>query len=84
MNNVWLEKKLTEWGCMQALIDFDGWKKWKDLSMKEVADPAKDKKRQAVGKRDKQRSGGTSIPSTPTTTGLSNEGYGELKAITPG
>ena len=19
-----------EWGCMQALIDFDGWRKWKD------------------------------------------------------
>jgi osomolarity two-component system, response regulator SSK1 len=18
-----------EWGCMQALIDFDGWRKWK-------------------------------------------------------
>lgn len=21
-----------EWGCMQALIDFDGWRKWKELS----------------------------------------------------
>jgi osomolarity two-component system response regulator SSK1 len=21
-----------EWGCMQALIDFDGWRKWKDFS----------------------------------------------------
>lgn len=21
-----------EWGCMQALIDFDGWRKWKDIS----------------------------------------------------
>ena len=20
-----------EWGCMQALIDFDGWRKWKDF-----------------------------------------------------
>ncbi|CAG8633520.1 1815_t:CDS:2 [Acaulospora colombiana] len=25
----WLEKKINEWGCMQALIDFDGWRKWK-------------------------------------------------------
>lgn len=25
----WLEKKITEWGCMQALIDFEGWRKWK-------------------------------------------------------
>lgn len=26
----WLEKKIIEWGCMQALIDFDGWKTWND------------------------------------------------------
>ncbi|KAI8048246.1 hypothetical protein BDF21DRAFT_203667 [Thamnidium elegans] len=25
----WLEKKILEWGCMQALIDFEGWRKWK-------------------------------------------------------
>ncbi|KAJ1733165.1 hypothetical protein LPJ72_003010 [Coemansia sp. Benny D160-2] len=24
----WLSKKIIEWGCMQALIDHDGWKKW--------------------------------------------------------
>ena len=24
-----------EWGCMQALIDFDGWRKWKDFSQKD-------------------------------------------------
>lgn len=22
---------MTEWGCMQALIDFDGWRKWKEF-----------------------------------------------------
>jgi osomolarity two-component system response regulator SSK1 len=26
VNLDWLLNKLTEWGCMQALIDFDGWK----------------------------------------------------------
>lgn len=26
VNLVWLQNKITEWGCMQALIDFDGWK----------------------------------------------------------
>lgn len=26
---VWLEKKIIEWGCMQALIDFEGYKRWK-------------------------------------------------------
>ncbi|TKA72914.1 hypothetical protein B0A49_08442 [Cryomyces minteri] len=29
VNFVWLERKVNEWGCMQALIDFDGWRKWK-------------------------------------------------------
>lgn len=26
VNLVWLQNKITEWGCMQALIDFEGWK----------------------------------------------------------
>lgn len=26
VNLHWLSKKINEWGCMQALIDFDGWK----------------------------------------------------------
>ncbi|KAF9912672.1 ssk1 response regulator receiver [Linnemannia zychae] len=25
----WLESKIVEWGCMQALIDVDAWKEWK-------------------------------------------------------
>ncbi|KAG1056064.1 hypothetical protein G6F43_002017 [Rhizopus delemar] len=25
----WLEKKIIEWGCMQALIDFEGWRRWR-------------------------------------------------------
>ncbi|KAF2152998.1 hypothetical protein K461DRAFT_312497 [Myriangium duriaei CBS 260.36] len=32
VNFVWMERKVKEWGCMQALIDFDGWRKWKDFS----------------------------------------------------
>lgn len=28
----WLEKKIIEWGCMQALIDFEGWRRWKQSS----------------------------------------------------
>ncbi|KAF3759951.1 hypothetical protein M406DRAFT_226782, partial [Cryphonectria parasitica EP155] len=32
VNFVWLERKVMEWGCMQALIDFDGWRKWKDFT----------------------------------------------------
>jgi len=31
-NFMWLEKKIIDWGCMQALVDYDGWKKWSDES----------------------------------------------------
>jgi osomolarity two-component system response regulator SSK1 len=34
VNFVWLERKVKEWGCMQALIDFDGWRRWKDFAEK--------------------------------------------------
>lgn len=30
-----------EWGCMQALIDFDGWRKWKDFTQDEENSAAK-------------------------------------------
>ena len=37
-----MERKVTEWGCMQALIDFDGWRKWKEYAdEKAKEDPAK-------------------------------------------
>jgi osomolarity two-component system response regulator SSK1 len=29
---MWLEQKVTEWGCMQALIDFEGWRKWRGFA----------------------------------------------------
>jgi osomolarity two-component system, response regulator SSK1 len=41
VNFVWLERKVMEWGCMQALIDFDGWRKWKDFSAKAAENEAK-------------------------------------------
>ncbi|KAH8884225.1 hypothetical protein GQ53DRAFT_786319 [Thozetella sp. PMI_491] len=38
----WFQRKVMEWGCMQALIDFDGWRKWKDFSQKaDETDPTK-------------------------------------------
>lgn len=36
VNLVWLEKKVLEWGCMQALIDFEGWRKFRGLKEKEA------------------------------------------------
>jgi osomolarity two-component system response regulator SSK1 len=32
-----------EWGCMQALIDFDGWRKWKDFSQNNAENDANKK-----------------------------------------
>lgn len=55
-----------EWGCMQALIDFDGWRKWKDFSAQEVqpaagkadATPKKNGGGGGKGKGKKSRLGG--------------------------
>jgi osomolarity two-component system response regulator SSK1 len=33
-----------EWGCMQALIDFDGWRKWKSYSQGPDSDEVPTKK----------------------------------------
>lgn len=48
-----------EWGCMQALIDFDGWRKWKDFSQQTNgdADDTADKKK----KKKKARNSGIAI-----------------------
>jgi osomolarity two-component system response regulator SSK1 len=44
VNFAWMERKVTEWGCMQALIDFDGWRKWKDYASSKTAQQEKDEK----------------------------------------
>ena len=47
-----------EWGCMQALIDFDGWRQWKDLSLAQAAQEAlkADAKKATKAKGKKARS----------------------------
>ncbi|KAF2834582.1 hypothetical protein M501DRAFT_902042, partial [Patellaria atrata CBS 101060] len=40
---VWLERKVKEWGCMQALIDFDGWRKWKDFATQSATEKEKER-----------------------------------------
>ncbi|XWW94297.1 hypothetical protein V2A60_002240 [Cordyceps javanica] len=54
VNFVWLERKVTEWGCMQALIDFDGWRAWKDFALAE--EEASQKAAAAKSKAKKSRS----------------------------
>ncbi|KAK3367158.1 hypothetical protein B0T24DRAFT_534623 [Lasiosphaeria ovina] len=52
---VWLERKVMEWGCMQALIDFDGWRKWKSFSQKSDAAAADDATTSKKAKAKKNR-----------------------------
>lgn len=56
VNFVWFEKKIMEWGCMQALIDFDGWRKWKDFSQNRDEQDAAKKAAAAKAKTKKNRS----------------------------
>ncbi|TIC90515.1 Response regulator mcs4 [Colletotrichum higginsianum] len=61
VNFVWLERKVMEWGCMQALIDFDGWRRWKDFSQQN--DEAEAKKSAALKtKAKKNRLSMTPVP----------------------
>lgn len=55
VNFVWLERKVKEWGCMQALIDFDGWRRWKDYASKEEAGKTEEQKREEAEKDEKQK-----------------------------
>lgn len=63
VNFVWLERKVMEWGCMQALIDFDGWRKWKDYSQ-EGAENESNKKHTAP--KSKTRKNKSSLSSSTT------------------
>jgi osomolarity two-component system response regulator SSK1 len=56
----WLERKIKEWGCMQALIDFDGWRKWRDVAAREAAgktdaEKAKDKELEAKQRKQAEK-----------------------------
>ena len=65
-----------EWGCMQALIDFDGWRKWKDFSQQDKDEASKTAKvpgksgTSAMSKREKRVSGGSGTLSGATSESL--------------
>ncbi|KAL1409693.1 Two-component response regulator SSK1p [Vanrija albida] len=69
----WLERKTIEWGCMQALIDFDGWRRWKGS---DVRDPAETKMAFQIGPQANARAVASRLridrskgrPSPPTVT----------------
>lgn len=35
LEQVWLAQKVKEWGCMQALIDYEEWRIWKGYQIRE-------------------------------------------------
>ncbi|GAB7359665.1 hypothetical protein MBLNU230_g6844t1 [Neophaeotheca triangularis] len=55
VNFVWLERKVKEWGCMQALIDFDGWRKWKDYGEEKDSGKSEEEKRKEAEKEARKR-----------------------------
>jgi osomolarity two-component system response regulator SSK1 len=61
-----------EWGCMQALIDYDGWRQWKDFSQDNRDDESKDSKKgssnsgTSIAKKKKHRPSAGSSPSAST------------------
>ncbi|KUJ08374.1 uncharacterized protein LY89DRAFT_702026 [Mollisia scopiformis] len=65
VNFVWLERKVMEWGCMQALIDFDGWRKWKDFSQQGNHEPEKEKAGKSITAAKKKKANRTSLGSNP-------------------
>uniref|UniRef100_A0A060SYI3 ARAD1C01430p n=1 Tax=Blastobotrys adeninivorans TaxID=409370 RepID=A0A060SYI3_BLAAD len=71
VNLLWLEQKTIEWGCMQALIDFEGWKHW---AGRDNNAPPLGRSRSRSRPRSKSKRGslppltGITSTTTPTTT----------------
>jgi osomolarity two-component system response regulator SSK1 len=40
LEQVWLAQKVKEWGCMQALIDYEEWRIWKGYQIRELESSA--------------------------------------------
>lgn len=61
---VWLERKVMEWGCMQALIDYDGWRKWKSYGTKPESEDGA-----AAGKKAKSKKNRGPAPNSSSSDG---------------
>ncbi|GIZ44884.1 hypothetical protein CKM354_000806900 [Cercospora kikuchii] len=55
VNFVWLERKVKEWGSMMAIIDYDGWRHWKDLAEQENAGKTEEQKQKEREQEEKQK-----------------------------
>jgi osomolarity two-component system response regulator SSK1 len=76
VNFVWLERKVKEWGCMQALIDYDGWRKWKEYaSQSDTTDSAaKLSTSFSIAPRSKKSTPSPTSTSTPSGFGTAANG----------
>ncbi|KAI9772714.1 MAG: ssk1 response regulator receiver [Geoglossum simile] len=82
VNFVWLERKVMEWGCMQALIDFDGWRKWKDFSQNPARDEGAKGTGAALGKPGGKSGGRKDKPRNSITIPQGTDTQDVSKAIT--
>ena len=57
-----------EWGCMQALIDFDGWRKWKDFSQNNIENDST--KKTVTASKLKAKKNRMSLGSVPSATSV--------------
>ena len=39
VKRAWLNSKIMEWGCMQALVSFDGWQQWRADASRQKQEP---------------------------------------------
>ncbi|KAG2184156.1 hypothetical protein INT44_009171 [Umbelopsis vinacea] len=44
----WLDRKITEWGCMQALIDYEGWRQWREAKQLAISKQVSDDKQPEI------------------------------------
>lgn len=78
----WLEQKVTEWGCMQALIDFEGWRKWRgfaDTSRPSATARTANGPMQINDSGEPQKPGPSSPAESRSTATLKAEGAGGAK-----
>ncbi|EAW12786.1 putative response regulator [Aspergillus clavatus NRRL 1] len=78
----WLEQKVTEWGCMQALIDFEGWRKWRGFADEpQSSSPPIDSHTSPlhIGANGVSRKTSTASSATSPTTRKIDAGPGEIK-----
>ncbi|KAL1799610.1 hypothetical protein ACET3X_003647 [Alternaria dauci] len=84
VNFVWLERKVKEWGCMQALIDFDGWRKWKDFADKSENNDSTSKLSGSYASIAPNKKASSSLSPTtaahPETNGVKKDGDTERKS----